>query len=361
MQLRTTLAAACFCLASLVPGAVLAKTELTMGIISGENSIYYNEMGKPFVDLVSELTGGEVEIKIMPAGTVGSVLKLHEAVEDGLIDMAQTTPIFLGSTDLVNAMIASFPTGLGVDSYSAWLFEGGGLDLWQEHRREKMNMHALVTSVGPSEWFAHSNKPIKSREDLADLRYRTLGNWAEIVEKNFGAAPTVVAGSEIYGMLEKGGLDLAEYSLPSENKKIGFHEIAKYIVYPGIHAPAWAFETIMTTEKWDELPESARTAMTLAAEIIYYRSLNRMILADLKAVDELRGGGNEFVRVDDAFVEEARVAAREWALEEAKKAEAEGDDLPMRVATSIFEFQDFWRDNSGYLVLDYVPGIQPKQ
>ena len=79
-----------------------AEYEFRMAIISSENSIYYNDMAKPFADLVADLTDGRVAIEILPAGTVGSVLKLHDAVSDGLIDMAQTTPIFLGSKEAID-------------------------------------------------------------------------------------------------------------------------------------------------------------------------------------------------------------------------------------------------------------------
>ncbi|MBB4284659.1 TRAP transporter substrate-binding protein DctP [Roseospira goensis] len=333
--------------------AQAAEIDLRMAIISSENSIYYEDMAKPFADLVAELTDGRVEIEILPAGTVGSVLKLHDAVQDGLIDMAQTTPIFLGTSDLVNAMVASFPTGLGVDSYLPWLYQAGGLELWQEHRRETMGMHALVTSLGPSEFFAHANEPITGADDLEGKKFRTLGNWAAIVEENYGVSPTVVAGSEIYGMLEKGGIDMAEYSIPSENQKIGFHEVAKYIIYPGIQAPAWAFETVMLTETWESLPEDIQRRMELAAELTTHRSLQAMITRDLKALEELQDGGNAFVRLDDAFIADAQEKARAWAMRLAEQAQAEGDDLPMRLAESVFGFQDYWRDNAKYLVMDY--------
>lgn len=355
MRYKSAVVAASLALSCFALGAKAAEFDLKMAIISNENSIYYKDMAKPFVDLVGQLTDGKVSIEILPAGTVGSVLKLHEAVEDGLIDMAQTTPIFLGTKDVVNAMIASFPTGLGVDSYGAWLYNGGGLELWQEHRAKKMGLHALVTSLGPSEFFAHSNVPIRNGADLKGKRFRTLGNWAAIVKEAWGAAPTVVAGSEIYGMLEKGALDMAEYSTPSENAKIGFQEIAKYIEYPGIQAPAWAFETVMTTDKWNSLPADIRQKMTLAAELAFHRSLTSMIMADLAALDKMRGGGNEFVKIDDAFVVEARKKAREWALRESA-----GDELALKVAHSIFDFQDYWQANAGYLVYDYQPGITPK-
>lgn len=349
---KTTLAGIAMACA-LGTAANAAEYDFRMAIIASENSIYYEDMAKPFTDLVAQMTNGRVNIEILPAGTVGSVLKLHQAVQDGLIDMAQVTPIFLGTADPVNAMVASFPTGLGVDSYLPWLYNGGGLELWQEHRREKMGMHALVTSLGPSEFFAHANDPIRNAEDLKGTKFRTLGNWASIVEANYGVSPTVVAGSEIYGMLEKGGIDLAEYSIPSENQKIGFHEVAKYIVYPGIQAPAWAFETVMLTETWEDLPEDIRAQMELAAELTTYRSLNTMIVRDLKAMEELQGGGNEFVRLDEGFLKDAQEKSRAWAFEHARAAEEKGDDLAMRLAKSIFDFQDNWRANAKYLVMDH--------
>lgn len=340
-------------LGALTNTAAAAEYDLRMAIISSENSIYYKDMAKPFADLVSELTDGRVEIEILPAGTIGSVLKLHDAVTDGLIDMAQTTPIFLGTSDLVNAMVASFPTGLGVDSYLPWLYQAGGLELWQEHRRDQMGMHALVSALGPSEFFAHANEPIRTAEDLNGKKFRTLGNWAAIVEENYGVSPTVVAGSEIYGMLEKGGIDMAEYSIPSENQKIGFHEVAKYIIYPGIQAPAWAFETVMLTETWENLPEDIQAKMELAAELNTHRSLQAMIARDLKAMQELQAGGNEFIRLDDAFMADAQEKSRAWAMKLAEQAAAEGNDLPMRLAKSVFDFQDHWRANGRYLVMDH--------
>ncbi|WP_299439851.1 TRAP transporter substrate-binding protein DctP [uncultured Rhodospira sp.] len=342
---------------TVLPGAKAhaADYEFRMAIIASENSIYYSDIAKPFVDLVADMTDGRVEIDILPAGTVGSVLKLHDAVSDGLIDMAQTSPILLGTSDLVNAMVASFPTGLGVDSYLPWLYHAGGLELWQEHRREKMGMHALVTGLGPSEFFAHANEPIRTAADLKGKKFRTLGNWAAIIEEPYDVSPTVVAGSEIYGMLEKGGIDMAEYSIPSENAKIGFHEVAKYIIYPGIQAPSWAFETVMLAETWDSLPEDIQLKMELAAELTTYRSLQNMIVRDLDAMEELQAGGNEFVRLDDAFIQDAQETSRAWAMRKAEEAEANGDDLPMRLAKSVFDFQDYWRANSTYLVMDHRP------
>jgi len=328
-----------------------------LATIDVETGVYFTSIDQPFADLVNELTGGKVQIEVLPAGTVGNIFKLHEALEDGLVDMINWPTSFLGTADPTNAMILGFPTGLGTDSLLAWLYKGGGQDLLTEHRQDTMGMYSLVLGAGPSEWFAHSHVPIKTVEDLNGLKYRTLGNWAAIVKDKFGAAPTTVPGSEVYSMLEKKGVDLAEYSMPSENLSRGYHEITPYVIYPGIHAPAWAFELMMLEETWEEMPDDVKLAIEVAAKLVTYESILTIINKDLEAVAEIQKladeGKIELIELTPEFKEKARKAAREWAEEAAAAAKADGNPWPEKVAKSIFDYQDRWIANSKYLVVDH--------
>ncbi len=329
-----------------------------MATIDNETGVYFTTIAQPFADLVFQLTGGRVLIEPLPAGTVGNIFKLHEALEDGLVDMVNWPAVFLGTADPTNAMIQAFPTGLGTDSFLAWVYKGGGEDLLTQHRRETMGMHSIVLGSGPSEWYAHSHVPITSTADLEGLKYRTLGNWAAIVKDAFSAAPTTVPGSEIYSMLEKKGVDLAEYSMPAENWARGYHEITPYVIYPGIHAPAWAFELMMTAEGWDELPDDVKLAIEVAARLVTHDSMISIINKDLDAVVKIEQraaeGKNELIRLSPEFVAEAREAARGWAMAVAAEEKANGNEWPEKVANSIFDFQDRWIAGSKYLVVDHA-------
>jgi len=343
--------------AAMAVPAQAQEYKFRMATIDVETGNYFNHIAVPFAELVSELTGGEVEIQPLPAGTVGSIFKLHEAMEDGLVDMVNWPAVFLGNADPTNAMISGFPTGLGVDSILAWTYFGGGQDLLREHRRETMDVASLVLGSGPSEWFAHSHVPIETVEDLDGLKYRTLGNWAAIAKDAFGAASTTVPGSEVYSMLEKQGLDLAEYSLPGENWNQGLHETAEYIIYPGIHAPAWTFELMMKTDTWDELPDAYKQAIEIAARIVTYDSMYRTIVADLEAVDKVNArvaeGKNTLLELPDEFQVKAREAARAWGAKTAADAAANGNPWPEKVLNSITDFQDRWQGASYYMVTDH--------
>ena len=335
-------------------GSLAADYEWRMATIDRETGIYWKTIVAPYAELVDKLTNGRMKITPLPAGTVGNIFKLHEAVEDGLVEMANWPPIFLGTADPTNAMIASFPTGLGTDSFHAWLYHGGGQELWVQHRQDTMGMHAIIVGSGPSEWFAHSHVPIRTTADLKGLKYRTLGNWAAVVKEKFGAAPTTVPGSEIYGMLEKRGIDLAEYSMPGENFARGYHEIAKYLIYPGIHAPAWAFEVLINLDNWNALPDDIKTAMEIAGRVVTHDSFLAIINDDLDAIQKLQAAGrNEFIRLSPEFIDESRAAARDWASTAAAEAGANGNEWPQRVFDSLISFQDRWRAGSKYLVVDH--------
>ncbi len=349
-------------MAALAAGVVLAaqaataqQHSLRMATIAPKTAVYNTDISNPLADYAARLSDGKVKIEVVEGGVLAPIFKIFEAVQDGRADLAIGPASFLGGKDPTNFIIGSFPTGPGVDSLVPWLYYGGGQQMLTQHRRETMDLHSIVCGSGPSELFAHSHKAIRTVEDLKGMKFRTLGNWAAIIKDHFGAAPVVVPGSELYSMLEKKGIDAMEYSMPSENRALGFQEIARYIVMPGIHAGAWTFELVMKKDKWDALPADVRTKIELACRLTTYDSMNTIILKDFAALEELKKGKNEFIVLDDTFKAKAREAARKWATDAAAKAKAEGNLWPEKVATSMFAFQDRWQKYSSYLVVDHKP------
>jgi len=334
-------------------GASAQQYTFRMATIAPKTAVYNTDISQPFADYVAALTDGKVKIEVVEGGVLAPIFKIHEAVQTGIADLAVGPASFLGGKDPTNFIIGSFPTGPGVDSLVPWLYFGGGEEMLTKLRRENMGLHAIVLGSGPSEFFAHSHKPIRTVEDLKGMKFRTLGNWAAILKDGFGASPVVVPGPELYSMLEKKAIDAMEYSMPSENKALGYQDIAKYIIMPGIHAGAWTFELVMKADRWDALPADIRAKIETAAKIVTYQSMQTIIVKDFAALEELRKGKNEFIVLDDTFKMKAREAARKWAAEAAAKAKAEGNPWPERVANSMFAFQDRWQRNSSYMVVDH--------
>ncbi|MEM6847392.1 MAG: hypothetical protein AAF580_04865 [Pseudomonadota bacterium] len=338
----------------LTPAAAQAQDfEWRIATFDSETGSYYNNFLVPFTELVSQLTDGGMVLEPVPGSAIGNIFRIYDAVEDGLVEMAMMPPSFLGTQDPFNAMIGGLPTGLGVDSLVPWMYYGGGEEILRAHRADRMGMHSFFLGAGPSELFAHSHVEIGSTDDLAGVSYRTLGNWAAIIQEAFGATPTTVPGSEIYGLLERRGLDMTEYSTPSENLKQGYQEVAPFIIFPGIHAAAFAFEGVVLLENWEELPQEYKDAIHLAARITTYEGMNRFIAADLDAMATLQEGGNTFIELTAEFREASEQAARTWAARVSEEATANGNPYAEQLYESIVAFQDKWRANSKYMVVDH--------
>lgn len=357
MRMLKSAAVAAVVSAGLMTGAAPAAQaqEFTWRIATfdSETGSYWNNFLAPYVEYVELMTDGRVKLEPLPGGTLGSIFKIYEQVDDGLVEMAMMPPAFLGTQDPMNAIILGYPSGLGVDSLVAWLYYGGGEEILQAHRADKMGMHSMVLGAGPSELFAHSHVPIETVGDLQGKKYRTLGNWAAVVSEKFDGSPTTVPGPEIYGLLEKKGLDMTEYSTPSENLKLGYQEVAPYIIYPGIHAPAFAFEAVAKLDTWNELPDDLKEKMTLAARLATYEGMNRFIIKDLEAMAEIQAGDNQLQELSQEFLENATEASRAWAVEKSEAAAADGNPYPLQAIRSIIAFQDNWRANSKYMVVDH--------
>jgi TRAP-type mannitol/chloroaromatic compound transport system substrate-binding protein len=293
-----------------------------------------------------------VRIEVVEGGVLAPVLQIFQAVQDGRADACIGPASFLGGRDPTNLIISSFPSGLGADSILPWFYHGGGEKLLTDHRRETMGMHSIVIASGPAEIFAHSHRPIRTVEDLRGLKFRTLGNWAAVMRDEFGAAPTVVPGAEIYSMLERRAIDAAEFSMPAENRARGYQDVARFIILPGLHAPAWTFEFATKRERWDGLPEDLRKKIEIAAKLQAFECMQTVIMADFTAMEQLRSGRNEIIILDQTFRDKVQAASRKWATEAAAKAKAEGNPWVERVVQSVFTFQDRWRANSSYLIND---------
>jgi len=343
------------CVASLVMAGTAIAQEYSFRVtsFSPETSIHHKLMIAPFAENVERLTNGRVKIQIFEGGVLAPAFKFHSAVQDGVAEGGVGPAVVLGSSDPFNLIILTYPGGLAMDSLLPWLYFGGGEEMLTEHRRETMGLHSIVVGAGTTEFFAHSHVPLQNKDDFKGVKFRTLGHWAGILKDYFGAAPVVVPGPEVYGMLEKKGIDAAEYSSPALDLPLGLGNIAKYIVYPGIHGPSYAFEFVMKKETWDALPDDIKAAIHAAAKLTTYDSILQMTLADMKALEDYDASGNEIIRLSDELMNEIRADSRDWFNKVAKEAAEKGNPWPMKAAESIFAFQDMWQKNSYYLLTDH--------
>lgn len=317
-----------------------------------ETSDFYQLFALPFVKRVEQLTDGRVVIKPFPAGVIAPSFEAYDAAIDGTADAVQSSAVYIVNRDPANAVLNVFPGGMGPEALYQWMWNGGGKELLAEHRRETMGLHAIPCGLGATELFAQSHKPIQYLEDFKGLKFRTAGSFADVLNE-MGASPTVVPGSEVYTMLERGAIDATEWSGPSENMKAGLQETSKYVIYPGVHTRAFFQEFAVRTELWDALPEDLQVKVTAACQLSSMDTLMAFDALDRKAWQELRAGNNEILRLDDEVIDRITELGREWVLTKAKEQSEAGNDWMQRIADSYFAFYDDWTENTQFRASDH--------
>ena len=169
---------------------------------------------------------------------------------------------------------------------------GGGKEMLQKIYDSLMPGKIKVLGCGPygKEAFV-STVPIRGVADLKGLKLRPPEGLAADVFRRAGASPSSIPFSEVYTSLEKGIVDAADASVYINNHASGFHKIAKYPLYPGIHSMA-NLQTIINKRVWDKMSASEQAAMESLTYSIWASKLRDSRLEGLDQVAKDKAAGD---------------------------------------------------------------------
>lgn len=246
-----------------------------------------------FAKRVHEMSGGALEIKIFAGGTVVPALKEFDAVNAGTLDAHYSGAHYHTSKiGLAGDLFNLYPGGPSPMEFTVWLYDGGGLKLWQEmYDRHDYKVVALGTAAYSSaELFGWFKQPVTSLADFKGMKFRTAGIWGEILN-GLGAAVVQCPGGEIFENMKRGVLDAFEFSTPGIDYSVGFHQLGAYMVGPGIHAPMSAFELLAHKGSWAKLTPQLQAIVRTAAEAVSLRSLAYLDHQDVVAMEKIKAYG----------------------------------------------------------------------
>lgn len=328
------------------------KYSFKMTTWTNEGSEQWNQIILPITDGIKLVTDGQVEIRPYPFGQLAGVFEGHKAVLDGRADIAFQYAPFEVNEHPANSFPGAIPGGMGPYAVLNWLTQGGGEQLWVDFKRETQGTHPIFCGMTGTELYMNSHKKVQKLEDLKGLRFRTAGAAAD-VHKEFGTAVSVAPVPEIFPLLERKAIDSAEYFTPHGNYKLGYHKIAKYLIYPGIHAPSAVYGLIMKKEVWDGFSEDIRKKFRLVCDAVTLRGLTYFEHQDVVTMKRHREEAtNELVRIDPELLQAVRKGGRDWAEKQAAAMSKKGDTWMSRMMDSYYKFQDLWSENSDHTVID---------
>ena len=106
-----------------------------------------------FADRVDKLSGGRLKIETLPAGTVVPPFELLDATNKRVVDGAPAWAGYWQGKNKTAILFTGGPGGtFGMDyiDYLGWMYEGGGLNLYQEFYRDVLKLNVIAIPILPS-------------------------------------------------------------------------------------------------------------------------------------------------------------------------------------------------------------------
>jgi TRAP-type mannitol/chloroaromatic compound transport system substrate-binding protein len=232
-------------------------------VMPWSKGLLFYDIANHFCDSVRLASAGRLDIKPFSAGELVPAFETFDAVSQGTAQAGHDWPgYWKGKNEAFNAY-ASVPFGLDAEGYNIWLYEKGGAEMMAE-LYGRYNLVALPGGQCGQELGLFSNKRATKMTDFQGVRVRTVGWYMDILN-NLGASVSPLPGGEVYLALERGVIDAAEFSSPAIDYPMGFDEITKYVIQPGVHQPGIQCAVFFNKDAYDKLPDDLKWIIDLAA------------------------------------------------------------------------------------------------
>jgi len=208
-----------------------------------------------------------------------------DATNDGTIDLVNgTLHTWIGKLPS-SPLFSARPLGFTSPQFTSWFEKYGGLEFMMEMLKGFNFGYAHYTFISTPEDFCWSNVKMDTLESWKGVKFRTKGFWAECLQDpRVGASVVTIAGGELYSALERGILDATEYSIPATDIALGFYEICKYLMVPGIHQPATVHTDVVNAKSWAALPDDLKIMYDATNKAIAQDTYAEAVLKDAEAL-----------------------------------------------------------------------------
>ncbi len=159
----------------------------------------------------------------------------------------------------------------------------------------------------------HFKEPIRSLAEFraAGPKVRTIEGIPADVFAAMGGSPVFISGSEVYSALDKGTIDVGEWTGLADNYAVGFHEVTKAFLYPSFHSPVGVDDVFINQATWDALPDDLKAIFAAAVANWSRYQWEHMFVADAGALQDYSEAGDEHVMWSEKDMIEIRNLAKQ--------------------------------------------------
>jgi TRAP-type mannitol/chloroaromatic compound transport system substrate-binding protein len=299
-------------------GPALAQKTLKVQTSQSAGDFTFQYMSEEWAPKIEAMSGGELKLELLPAGSVVPYRESMDAVANGILDGDLTAVSYFAGRDPAFAILGDLIAGYDTtDQVQTFCKHGGGKEVLQEAIDAVTGGAVHVIGCGPYAKEALVSKvPIRTVEDFEGVKIRSPEGLAAEVFQRAGATPVALPFSEVFTSLEKGIVDAADASAYVNNTETGMHDIAKYPLYPGIHSMA-VLQFTINDEVWQSLSPQLQTILEVWYDAAYNDLRRYADLKDREIVQkDMAGAGTPGIEVIDWPQEERdqfrKIAVGAW-------------------------------------------------
>ena len=227
----------------------------------------FHEYANDFAKKVNDMTGGELKIEVLPAGSVVPAFGLLDAVSKGTLDGGHGVVVYHYGKNPSLALWGSGPSfGMDANMLLSWHKYGGGAAMLEEvYKTVGADVKSYVYGPMPTQPLGWFKKPITKIEDMKGMKFRTVGISIDMFTA-MGVSVNALPGGEIVPAMDRGLLDGAEFNNASSDRLLGFPDVAKICMLQSYHQNAEQFEILFNGAKYRALPAKLRAILDNAVE-----------------------------------------------------------------------------------------------
>ena len=283
------------------------------------------KIAETFAETVNTLSQGEFDIKVFPAGVLFPVFETFDNLRNGMVNAGMVYSAYWPGKDPLFSFTTQPGSPLGTYAEGAYLVEK--LEPWFTKLYAKHGMtylgHAMVSPLYEQ---LMSVVPIDSVDSIKGLRIRTSGIGGQYY-KALGATTVSLSAPDIYTALQTSSIEAAEWTFWDENMRMGFHEVAKFVLDPALqNGTCEYFPLVVNTKSWEKLSQEQKDIVLAARDRIRY--LSAMVY-------------NKEIIAREKWKAMPNVTVVEWSAEDQAKARSVGHQVVKEAAEKSPEGQEF--------------------
>ncbi|MEL7022505.1 MAG: TRAP transporter substrate-binding protein [Pseudomonadota bacterium] len=263
---------------------------------------------------IETASGGRLKIRVYAAGELVPAFEVFNAVSQGTAEIGHGAAYYWKAKVEAAQLMTTVPFGLNAAEMDAWMYYGGGLELWRELYApfNLVPFPAGNTGAQMGGWF---NREVNAVTDLKDLKMRIPGMGGEALRRA-GGLPVNLPGGELFTALQTGNIDATEWVGPYNDVTFGFPRIARYYYYPGWHEPGPTLEAMVNQEAWNALPEDLQEIVRVCCQSVNCDMLAEYTWRNAEALETLAENPDVEIR---RFPDEVLTTLRghmQWVMDE---------------------------------------------